>query len=102
SGYKKTISLLAFSFLYGYMFAISPGKRLFLAAVSVPIALFANIVRISALAIVTSSGGYNALHAVHDWAEKSVLVLAFVMFVGVGKLIGCKTLRFFSSPKAID
>jgi exosortase len=94
SGFKKTVALLAFSLLYGYMFQIGIGKRALLVLAAVPIGIAANILRVSGLIAVTMAGGLPALHVAHDWGELTALGIAFLMFIGVGKLIGCRTLRF--------
>ncbi|HZT44231.1 MAG TPA: exosortase/archaeosortase family protein [Chthonomonadaceae bacterium] len=91
SGFKKLLALLAFALLYGYLNRLSPGKRMLLVLVAIPIAIVANILRIMALIAVSSAGGLTAFHAVHDWAEVFVLIIAFGMFMLFGKLIGCKT-----------
>ena len=94
SGIKKMAALLAFSLLYGYVFSLSMGRRVLLVLATVPIILCANTLRVAGLIGVFYWGGAHALTIAHDWAEIFVLVLAFLMFVGVGKLLGCKTLRF--------
>lgn len=94
SGLKKLLAMFAFSLVYGHVFDIAPWKRMALVVASVPIALLANIIRVAGLIAVSTYGGTNALHIAHDWAEIFVLVIAFLMFVGVGRVLGCKTLRF--------
>jgi exosortase len=94
SGFKKLTAFLAFSLLYGYFFSIGWGKRLALFVAAVPIALAANIIRVSGLIMVAHAGGQRALNTAHDWAEIFVLIVAFFIFVFFGKLIGCKTPRF--------
>jgi exosortase len=94
SGLKKLVALFAFSLIYGYLFDTSPAKRLLLVAATVPIAILANILRVAGLIVVTCYGGERALHIAHDWAEIFVLVVAFLMFVGLGKVLGCKTLKY--------
>jgi len=95
SGFKKLTALVAFSFLYGFMFDIGIGKRALLVLSAYPIALITNSIRICALIAIGSAGGESALHAAHDWAEMGVLVVAFVLFTLWGRLLGCKTLKYF-------
>jgi exosortase len=97
SGFKKLVALVAFSVLYGYIFAISPLKRFLLVLVAVPIAVLANVLRVSGLIAVTSFWGMPGLKVAHNWAELVVLVLAFMLFVLVGKALGCRSLRFSPS-----
>jgi exosortase len=94
SGFKKLTSLVAFSVLYGFLFPIGLGRRILLVASTYPIALFANAVRICFLTTVGSHYGESALTAAHDGAEIAVLVVAFVLFVLVGKGLGCQKIRF--------
>ncbi len=94
SGFKKLTALVAFAFLYGYVFNVSLWKRAVLVLAAYPIALFANIVRICALIVIGSAWGQHALEKAHDWAELSVLVISFGLFVLLGRILGCRELRF--------
>jgi exosortase len=103
SGFKKLTALIAFSLLYGYLFPIGPWKRLLLLCAAIPIAVVANILRVSGLIAVTSAWGLDALHMAHNWGEIIVLGIAFFLFVSIGKLLGCKTIRFGSqSSESVD
>ena len=94
SGFKKLTALVAFAFLYGYVFNVSLWKRAVLVLAAYPIALLANIIRICALIFIGSAWGQHALEGAHDWAELSVLVISFGLFVLLGRLLGCRELRF--------
>jgi exosortase len=94
SGFKKLIALTAFALLYGYIYPISPLKRLILVLCALPIALVANVLRVSALVAVFSASGLNGLHRAHDIAEMCALFFSFILFVVVGKALGCKIARF--------
>jgi len=94
SGFKKLIALIAFSLLYGYMFPIGWVKRLILLFCAIPIALLANVLRVSALIAVCSAGRETALHRAHDLAEFGALIFSFLLFVMVGKLLKCNTPKF--------
>jgi exosortase len=94
SGFKKLIALTAFALLYGYIYPLSPQKRLLLVLCALPVSLLANVLRVSALIAVFSSGGLNALHHAHDMAEICALIFSFFLFVMIGKALGCKTARF--------
>lgn len=97
SGYKKFIAMLAFSSLYGYLFAISNRRRVALILLSMPIAILANVIRVVGLTIAVLIGGIPLFEQVHNWAERSVLVFAFILFIFTGKALGCKRLRFMPS-----
>jgi exosortase len=94
SGTHKLMSLIAFSLLYGHVYAVGPLKRLALLVAAVPIALVANVLRISSLIVAGTYYGSAGVHAAHDPSEYAAIVVAFLLFVFAGKLIGCKTLRF--------
>ena len=94
SGFHKMLSLTAFTLLYSYLFTTSQGKRLVLMLAVLPIALLANVLRISGLIAVAAGGGLDALHKAHDGAEYIAIVLAFGMLVSLGRSLGCRTMRF--------
>ena len=94
SGFKKLIALVAFAFLYGYLLRADLWKRVVLVISAVPIAVVANIVRVSLLIAVTARWGDPAFHLAHNSAELLVLVISFFLFVGLGKRLGCETTRF--------
>ncbi len=94
SGFHKLLSLTAFTLLYSYLFTASQGKRLVLMLAVLPIALLANVLRISGLIAVAAGGGLVALHHAHDGAEYCAIVLAFGILVLIGRVLGCRTMRF--------
>ncbi len=94
SGFHKFLSLSAFTLLFGYLCTTSNLKRVILMLAVLPIALIANILRISGLIAAASSGGLTALHAAHDGAEYLAIGLAFGLLVLLGRSIGCRTVRF--------
>ncbi len=90
SGYKKTVALLAFAFLYGYVMTTSPIRRIVLCVAAIPIAVLANVGRVAGLIAVTAAAGSEGLHKAHDPAEMVALMVAFVLFIMIGKAIGCR------------
>ncbi|HSV74792.1 MAG TPA: exosortase/archaeosortase family protein [Chthonomonadales bacterium] len=98
SGYKKTISLIAFAAIYGWVFRSEPWRRALLLAGAAVIAVFANTLRIASLVIVLSEGGMAAYTATHDHAARAAVLVAFVIFIGYGKALGCRGIRFFGEP----
>lgn len=90
SGYKKTIALLAFAFLYGYVMETTLAKRIILCVAAIPIAVAANVLRVAGLIAVTSAWGDKGLHRAHDPAEMIALGIAFVLFIWLGKVLGCR------------
>ncbi len=94
SGFHKIISLLAFASIYLYLFAFSPWKKVALFAATIPIAILANILRISGLIAVSSAGGMTAFHIAHEYADLVAVALALGIFFLLGRGIGCTTIRF--------
>ena len=94
SGFHKLLSLTAFTLLYAYLFTGNQGKRLVLLGSVLPLALLVNILRISGLIAVASSGGLTALHQAHDAAEYCAIALAFGILLLIGRSLGCKNIRF--------
>ena len=94
SGFHKLLSLTAFTLLYSYLFTISQWKRLFLIAAVLPLALLVNILRISGLIASAAAGGLPALHKAHDAAEYCAIALAFGLLILLGRILGCRTMRF--------
>mgnify|MGYP005847910539 CR=1 FL=1 len=90
SGYKKTVALLAFAFLYGYVMTSSTWRRILLCVAAIPIAVVANVGRVAGLIAVTAAAGSEGLHKAHDPAEMVALMVAFVMFIFLGKALGCR------------
>lgn len=82
SGLKSLISLLAFATLFTYACRLRGLKRWILFLSAVPIALAANVVRITTLIIVANSYGTKISSAggwVHDSMGYLVFVIAFCM-----------------------
>lgn len=90
SGYKKTIALLAFAFLYGYVMDTTLSRRIILCVSAIPIAVLANVLRVAGLIAVTAAWGDRGLHRAHDPAEMVALGIAFVLFIWLGKVLGCR------------
>ena len=90
SGYKKTVALLAFAFLYGYVMQTTAFKRALLCISAIPIAIVANVLRVAGLIAVTTAYGTVGLNKAHDPAEMIALGLAFILFIWLGKVLGCR------------
>jgi len=101
SGFHKLISLLAFAALYGFFSGATQIKRLLLMAAAIPIALLANVLRISSLVAAAENGGKSTLHFFHDPAEIVAILLAFAFFVLFGRIIGCRTIELSQLSAAL-
>ena len=95
SGFKKLTTLFAFAVFYGYVYGLPWPRRLALVLAVPPVALAVNVLRILALVLIGSAGGTRALHAAHDGAEVSVVLVSFVLLTWVGKGLGCRSIRFY-------
>jgi len=100
SGFHSIISMLAFASIYTFLFADTLLKRFVILAVTLPIAVIANILRISLLVVAATYGGMHGYHLFHDPAAIAEIVLDFVILVTIGRSLGCDTLRFAPRPVA--
>ncbi len=94
SGFHKLLSLTAFTLLYSYLFTTSQWRRLILLLAVLPLALLVNVMRIAFLIAVSADGGLPMLHKWHDGAEYGAIALAFGLLVVLGRVLGCRTMRF--------
>jgi len=94
SGFRLLISLFAFSVLFAYLKEGPLWGRLSLVAITLPLSLLVNSIRITFIAIVGEFMGSDAMLAFHDYSGYIVLVLAFVALSLFARLVGC---RRFSS-----
>jgi exosortase len=91
SGMNTLIALLAFTAVYAYLLAGHPIKRIVLFLCSIPIAILANIVRISSIILVARFYSQDfALGFYHDVSNLLVFLLAFVLLFLIGRIMGCR------------
>jgi exosortase len=94
SGFHSIVSMLAFTCCYAYLFAENNFKRAILVFSTFPIALTANVLRISLLIVAATYGGMNGYHAFHDPAAIAEIIVDFLVVMYLGKVLGCDSLRF--------
>ena len=94
SGFKKLIAFFCFAVLYGWFFNLPRGKWILLIIVSFPIALAANIIRIAGLVALATWFGAHVEAVAHEYADYFVIALSCVLFVSVGRRLGCEKTRF--------
>lgn len=88
SGLRTLISLLAFGAIYAYVCRLRGWWRIGLFAMSIPVALVANCIRIASIVIVAEVWDVpTATGAYHDNSGIVVFVLAFLMMFGLEKLV---------------
>jgi exosortase len=92
SGLRSLIALVALGTLFAYLTAGAAWKRLVIVAVSVPLAIAGNMLRITALCLVAHVWGIDAaLGFFHDFSGFLLFMFAFVGLVVVRKLLRCET-----------
>jgi exosortase len=83
SGIKSLTTIMAFAVIYGYLNLNSFWRRLFLIALAAPLAVAANICRLTMIVVTAETWGQQAGHRIHDnqWLS---LIPYIPAFVGVG------------------
>ena len=92
SGLRSLIALVALGALFAYLTRGKVWKRVVLFAAAVPLAVLANVIRISVLCMVANVWGIDAaLGFFHDFSGLLLFMIAFVGLVTVRKLLKCET-----------
>jgi len=95
SGLRSLLSLIALSVILGYMRWRNLGQRLVLIALSIPVALLLNIVRITVTGIIAENWSVKyAMGFFHEFSGWVVFVLAFFILYLISSLMQ----RFWPSP----
>ena len=88
SGIRSLISLLALAVAYAFFLKISPLRRMALVLVAIPIAIFANALRVIGTGVLAQYWGAKAAEGFfHEFAGMAVFVVAIALMVGVGALL---------------
>ena len=88
NGLRTLISLLAFGAMYCYVCRLRGLWRLGLFAMTVPVAVVANSIRIVSLIVVADTWDEaTATGAYHDWSGIFIFVLAFLFMFGIERLV---------------
>jgi exosortase len=99
SGLRSLLSLIALSVILGYMRWRGVAQRVVLIALSVPVALLLNIVRITITGIIAENWSVKyAMGFFHEFSGWVVFVLAFFVLYLVSSLMQ----RFWPSPPPED
>ena len=95
SGIRSIMALMAITAVYAYIFKKHWFARLFLFAMSVPVAVAANIGRIVTIAIVARFWGQDVgMKIYHDYSGYVIFVLCVLMVMGVSGVMD-QTWLFF-------
>jgi len=99
SGLRSLLSLIALSVILGYMRWRNLGQRLVLIALSIPVALLLNIVRITITGIIAENWSVKyAMGFFHEFSGWVVFVAAFFLLYLISSLMQ----RFWPSPPPPD
>jgi exosortase len=94
SGLKSLITMGALATLYAYLLQAATWQRLALVASSVPVALFANSVRVTLILLLARSMGERAAEGFfHSFSGAVVFMLGLGAIYGIGRLLRCRSLR---------
>ncbi|MHB0912197.1 MAG: exosortase/archaeosortase family protein [Armatimonadota bacterium] len=90
SGFRLMISLFAFAVLFVYLKTGPKWGKALLIALTLPLSVVLNAVRIMMIAVVGEFMGADAMHTFHDWSGYIMLVLAFVALSLLARLVKCQ------------
>ncbi len=91
SGINTLIALLALTAVYTYLLAGSWRRRAFLFILAFPIAIAANILRVTSIVLVARFGNVDVATGVyHDVSSPLFFALAFLCIVLLARLMKCK------------
>jgi exosortase len=94
SGLKSLITMGALATLYAYLLQAATWQRVALVASSVPVALFANSVRVTLILLLARSMGERAAEGFfHSFSGAVVFMLGLGAIYGIGRLLRCRSLR---------
>lgn len=91
SGIYTLISLLALTTVFIYILRCCLKKKIFLFFVTIPIAILANIVRVTLIILIANQYGLDAaMDFFHDFSSIVLLITAFLFLIVIARLMGCK------------
>lgn len=90
SGLHSLVALMALGALFGYMAQGPLWKRVMLFILALPIAVVANVVRISALCVYAGLGNVQSAGGLfHEIGGYALFAIAFVLLLGCRRLLRC-------------
>ena len=94
SGLNSLVSLLALAALFAFLVRGTLVAKLALLGAAVPIALAANLFRVSSLfSIAHLFGAQAGMTYFHNFSSPILFLLAFALLIGVGRVVGCSEVR---------
>ncbi len=94
SGLNSVVALATLVAIFIYVLEGSLRAKIILLAMAVPIALAANIFRVSSLLVIAHFFGAEVgMRYFHDYSSLVLFLLAFLLLILVGRLVGCSEIR---------
>ncbi len=91
SGINTLISLLALTTIFIYILKCSLNKKIFLFCIAIPIAIFANILRVTLILLIANQYGIEAaMDFFHNVSSPLLFIIAFIFLIIIAKLMKCK------------
>jgi len=91
SGIYTLISLLALTTVFIYILDCHFKKKLFLFMITIPIAILANIIRVTLIILIANSYGLDvAMGFFHDFSSIILFIISFVFLIIIARLMKCK------------
>jgi exosortase len=94
SGLRSLVTMVTVGVAWAYLIEGRLAAKLLMLAAVVPLVAVSNVLRIALLLVVAASMGEQAaLSYYHDWSSPILFVLALVLFLAWGRLLGCSRVR---------
>jgi exosortase/archaeosortase family protein len=90
SGLKLIVALSAFTAFFMMLGRLRPWANIVMAALVLPLALFFNGLRITMIGMVGETWGDAAGHAFHDYSGYLMLVVCFLTYFRLARVLGWK------------
>lgn len=88
SGIRSLIAITALTAIYANMTQRTPWKQWLMFAMSIPLAMSGNVVRIFTTGIVAEAFGTDmAMQLYHDFSGFIIFMVVFIMLIGVGSMM---------------
>lgn len=94
SGLNSVVALATLVVIFVYILEGSPRAKIVLLALAIPIAVLANIFRVSSLLVIAHLFGAEAgMRYFHDYSSPVLFLVAFALLIVVSRLVGCSEIR---------
>ncbi len=91
SGMNSLISLLAITTFFIYILRCTLHKKILLLCITPPIAILANIIRVTSLLLIANAyGAETATGFYHTFFSPMLFIIAFIFLILISSLFGCR------------